>query len=953
MTSFKTPTPLQIDTAVQRMTSPDFAAYFLSRLENPQWIEPLLEKGFFASPPPVLTEGVGSSNPHWPASKYLARMAARAPQEVAQVFAGIETDNSSVIYDMLEAALAMPPDAAVTLVPVVSRASRDRLLWIGFKEASDLCVQLAEADELDASLELADALFTPTAEDEDRHSRRDDYWYIEGLEKVVASLAKVRPQEFLPRLCNWLQAAVEAKKFSNQKTGDDYSHTWRPAVEEHPENRDYEFAGQLVGCVREGFEQAVFSKQMSLTDSLKILDRYSYLIYKRIQIHLVNEFAEDNVDLACQTIMDRTLFDDYRTKHEYAMLVGQRLDLLSPQQREEWFGWIDAGPDMSDIDESIQKNLDRESREEDRQNRIQYWQYEKLHWIKDHLEGERTDFYDQMLKKHGPPKFADMYTTSMRYGDESPMTVEELAALSFEQAVNKVSTWQSEKNDPWGPNVTGLAATFTHYVATSPEEFSKQAEILIDRPPIFVRSFLGQMSESVKAGHNIEIPEVLKLGEWVVEQPATKNTESDEDDGDMVDTDWRWSRNQISELLQNVCRAKTGDKPRYQLNDFRHDIWNLIKDLCQDSAESQIVQDVSQEDPRAHDYLNLGINSSRGKAVESALDYAHWVANHIKVTKEKQETIPDGFNSMPEVRKMLDWLIEGDNRSVTTMSIIGSRMGLIYWIDKDWLAETAETLFHLKGIEQSPRSGEGWAAWNAFLVWVRPHVEYYRVFASQFAYAVEQAAKVDLTELSHEQPMLHLGEHLMIVFGRGHLGLDDDGGLLQEFLENAKPDIRRHAIGFVGQSLEGDAKAPEETIDHFKSLWEVYWKGPGRQDAEERHGALLFGTWFVSKQFPDDWALEQLEDFVQVDPTPEPDHLIGRRLGDIADVDVLKSVRILRQLVHGDQEGWRIYGWRDSARSILEQAMITPGEAHREAEQLINYLGRRGYSEYGKLLTTS
>ena len=50
MPSFKTPTQQQVDTAVQRMRSPEFAAYFLSRLENPKWIPPLRENGLFASP---------------------------------------------------------------------------------------------------------------------------------------------------------------------------------------------------------------------------------------------------------------------------------------------------------------------------------------------------------------------------------------------------------------------------------------------------------------------------------------------------------------------------------------------------------------------------------------------------------------------------------------------------------------------------------------------------------------------------------------------------------------------------------------------------------------------------------------------------------------------------------------------------------------------------------------
>jgi hypothetical protein len=77
---------------------------------------------------------------------------------------------------------------------------------------------------------------------------------------------------------------------------------------------------------------------MSLEEAVEIVDRYQYLIFKRIRLHLINEFAERNRALARRVLMDRDLFDDYEYKHEYAMLVGRRLSLLIPEERETWFG---------------------------------------------------------------------------------------------------------------------------------------------------------------------------------------------------------------------------------------------------------------------------------------------------------------------------------------------------------------------------------------------------------------------------------------------------------------------------------------------------------------------------------------------------------------------------------------------------------------------------------------
>ncbi|MCJ7543644.1 MAG: hypothetical protein MUP47_03600 [Phycisphaerae bacterium] len=936
------------------LADPDIQREFWGQLRSPEWLPLLRQNGYFARPPePETVSGGRVRWPSWPASKYLARMSPHAAAEVADIFLEVKTENASVIGDMIDAALAMPADVAASLVPPICRAAKDGSLWIDLKDVSDLCVQLAKGGQLDVAMNLADALFTPTFEDNrQKLSQRDEYWYKEGLKQAVPTLAARRPSALLPRLCDWLKAWVEAGKHVGPDFGSDSSYIWRPAIEEHEQNPDYDFAGVMVGFVREGFEEAVRSGGLSLEEALQIIERYPYLVFKRIRLHLIGEFADQDPDLARQAIMNRELFDDFQYKHEYATLVGRRLDLLSAQQRDEWFGWVDAGPDMSGFDEAIRKNLSREPTEEDRRSRIHYWQFERLHWVRAHLQGERREFYDRMLAEHGEPDMADLSfrTGGMRWGSESPMSVDDLTSKTFEEAVNAVSSWKSEKPRFVGPSIEGLASTFKQYVATNRREFSSHAQVLVGRPAIFVRGFISQMSEGAQAGCEIDVPGVLELCRWVLDRPIDERTTPEQEDETLVDKDWQWTRDEISDFVQSVSKAKSGDVPRYPMEGLRGPIWRLTESLYRDRAESYVVRDISKDDPRVHDYLDLGINSPRGKAIEAALEYARWVANHIKKSDGEQEVVPGGFDAMPEVREMLEWQFASENRSFEAMSVIGSRVGLIYWIDRKWLEKNAGPLFQLEGIEQAPPVAQGWAAWNAFLVWVRPHIEFYRIFKLQFAYAVGQAASVQLPERSGEQPMYHLGEHLVILYGRGQLGLDDDGGQLRRFVGNTNPDVRRHTIGFVGRSLKGDEKVPEDIVERFKALWDFYWAGPGKKDAKEKPNAWLFGPWFSCGQFPQQWALDRLGQFVEVTPTPEPDYAVAEKLAETAHIDLVKSVRILDRVVRWAQEGWRLHHWLDSAKVILKQAMITSGEAKEGATQLIDYLGRRGYTDFGDLL---
>lgn len=945
MPSFKIPTQEQIDTALQRMRAPEFAAYFLARLQNPLWLAALRQAEVFASPPPAIPlEDNGVSCPHWPASDYLARMASQAPSEVATIFAGIETDNVSIIGDLVKAALAMPANTASRLVPAVSRAARSGQLWrVYFTEAADLCMRLANGGEVSPAMALADALFEPKfGKGEERPHGRDRYWYEKELAKLLPVLIARRPHEFLLRLCNWLNTSVSARPDVDPDTGSDYSYRWRPAIEEHAQNQKYEFPGVLVGFVREGFEQAVRDGLITLDDAFDILARFHYVIFRRIRLYLINEFAEGIPELVQRTIMDRSLLDDRQYKHEYAMLVGWRLNLLTAHDRGTWFEWIDAGPDMSDLNGLS---------DEQRRDRVRYWQFQKLHCVREHLEGGRREFYEEMLAEHGEPRLADLnvYHES-GWGHVSPMTIDDLAKLSFPDVIDRVCSWRPDQRGFREPEIEGLASTFGSYVATDPVLFSKQAGLLIDCPAIFVRTLISRMADAVKTGRDIDVTSVLGLCDWVLTRPVSERTTPREVQGPLADKDWQWTRDQISAFVQGLCNATVEDRPKFPMEPFRKRFWSLVGLLCHDEAKSYIVHDVSKDDPRVRDYLDLTINSPRGMALGAALAYASWVADHIKKPSGEHEIVPGGFDAMPEVREMLEWQLEPNNRSIGALAVIGSRVNLIYRIDKNWLAANAARLFHLEGAVQSSLTASGWVAWNAFLVWVRPHIEFYRLFKQQYAYAVAQCAHVDLTEEAREQPMFHLGEHLMLLYGRGQLGLDEDQGLLRRFLNDSNPEIRCHAVGFVGSSLESEETVPAEVVRRFMVLWDVYWAGAGKKDAEERPDAWLFGTWFSSGKFPARWALRQLEDFVKVVPMPQPDDGIAEQLAKTCEADIVTSVRILDRMVQGDREGWHVSGWCDPATEVLDKAMSAGGDARTQAIQTINYLGRRGYTEFGTLL---
>src|SRR5258708_7245327 len=93
--------------------------YFFDKTSNNRWLDPLKQRGFFKLPPDPIRDGDMVSFPRWSESQYLARCATAAPSLVRQIIEqATPTDNPRVHEDYLKACLAMPPDEAVSFVPM-------------------------------------------------------------------------------------------------------------------------------------------------------------------------------------------------------------------------------------------------------------------------------------------------------------------------------------------------------------------------------------------------------------------------------------------------------------------------------------------------------------------------------------------------------------------------------------------------------------------------------------------------------------------------------------------------------------------------------------------------------------------------------------------------------------------------------------------------------------------
>ena len=249
MKSWKKPTDETIEKALVSVRKETDRRYFFSRLKNPLWLQPLVARGYFESPPKARRLPDGSvQTPFWLELEYLKNIARDVPDEVTQVVLGLpEVDNQRVYYGILEIALELPVGQSARLKSKVLKGAAMDPLFLEHRYR-DLLVHWTEENETSAALELSEILikFAPDPQDEEKRRRHKEnpqdltasldpvprireFEYEELLNNGIRLLARKAPYEVARMLIN---ATVEMIKLRTHQDdlsqgGDqDYSEIW-------------------------------------------------------------------------------------------------------------------------------------------------------------------------------------------------------------------------------------------------------------------------------------------------------------------------------------------------------------------------------------------------------------------------------------------------------------------------------------------------------------------------------------------------------------------------------------------------------------------------------------------------------------------------------------------------------------------------------------------------------
>ena len=517
--------------------------------------------------------------------------------------------------------------------------------------------------------------------------------------------------------------------------------------------------------------------------------------------------------------------------------------------------------------------------------------------------------------------------------------MDHLAQTPVKDIVDFLRTWVPG-HDIFGPTAEGLGGAFAGAVSQRPAEFAAAAEEMEGLDPTYVRCLFGSLTEALKRGEKWDWGSVLNLAKWVVAQgreiPGRKGGLMD------ADPDWGWSRTAVIDLLS---AGFEGGPDRLPL-EYRIPVWEVLQPLTDDPNPGAEDESGEKFDPSS-----LSINSTRGRALDAVFDYAWWLRRCSDSAHKAQRQPPMTFESMPEVRDVLEAHLNVEREpTLTIRSTYGRHLTALAGLDWDWLRTHVERILLVAQDDPRPFS----AAWESFVSFNQPNTTLLPVLIPSYQRAVAQIGKIPPMMRRPASPEDRLAEHLMVYYWLGSLEFGSADGLLDGFYSAAPDELRGYATWFVGTSVSRwHDGAPPQVFDRLRNLIERRLDAAKQAASPEMFVEELanFGWWFTSKKFEERWSLETLLSVLRLTKKAEGEMDVVKLLLERCPRYPVECVLCLRLMVEGDRERWLLLEVEGDAIELLKQAMASNNpDAVSAARRLADELIARGHFGFRTLL---
>lgn len=281
--------------------SPVAYDYFFNNINNPAWLLPLKEKGFFKNPTPAIRKDGYIQFPVWSEGGYLVRVADKAEDVVLEIIKALpDTDNERVMDDVVKALLKINTTKAARLTDVVKKYVNSSGFLLLHHTASEFVCKLADNSQTEQALGLAKEMLDVLPDPEKEEKLKEDFAFIKPVtkyrgydyndivKKITPSLMQNAPLATIDMYAGLLQSALDYEfthhKDSKDERADDFSYIWWEDIAQDIEHAD-DAKDALATALRDSVVALMKNNSVNDTEKLsklKDLAVNKYSVFKRI-----------------------------------------------------------------------------------------------------------------------------------------------------------------------------------------------------------------------------------------------------------------------------------------------------------------------------------------------------------------------------------------------------------------------------------------------------------------------------------------------------------------------------------------------------------------------------------------------------------------------------------------------------------------------------------------------
>lgn len=974
MTSWKKPTNEMIDKALDSIRKETTRKYFFSRLENPLWLKPLTERGYFKYPPKTQRFNDGTLiYPYWYEIQYLNNVCSEMPDEIVRLLINLPETDNSVVYDgILDIALQLPPEYSVKLKDKILKYAGMEHQFRTYRYANLLGCWIEENQKSEA-LELLKILitFAPDPQSENKQKRRNEdpmdiYTLLEPkpcmfpgeyrdiMLKGILPLTESDPYKVACILIDTTANMISLRRHKQDlDKQDDISESWCPRLQGTIENSETP-EETLVHTLTFACEQVFEKKHKKIGSLNNILRKQQWKIFKRLRHHLYAQNPNQQTkSWILELILNPEYYNQWKHSYEFRLMIqhaGKRFGdtFLTKKERTRIFETILAGPSKANYQEWLMRWLGQEYTEEGfleyrcLRHRMQLEPFAPVLFgkYKTRLQKLETEVTHRIFDADYLPSKAQI--TELSVSKLSPRSSENITNLSDEVLLDYINKWEDEDKHLEGNklveiDIEALANAFQTVFRESimPDanrlKFWMENRKRIERP-IYVRVMIYAMQANVKEKNFDQLNEWLTFSEWVLSHPDREhNRDYKQGDESREDQNWTNARRAVGDFI-GVCLEKDIDVPITA----REKLARILEMLC-----TQYDWNLDENNPRGlyrKDPFTESLNNTRSRALEDLVKFGFWLHRH------KPEC------EVPEVTTLLAKRFSTETDYPLTppeYAILGKNYLSIYNFNKKWAIAHKSDFFPQA---QSKRQ-EWYAAFSSFMLYNGAVKQIFEILKDNFNFALQHLSDFKKHDLIARQPIDVLGERLFNYYLWEMFPLKGQESLLEYFYQqtDGKREHWANLFNNIGHRLSSSGKYLDQSIkDRVKKFFK--WRLKQEEPTELRY----FICWLQAECLEAKWRLKSYSKVIDVckaeDCEVENWEIYLKELCQMLPKYTAEVVECFFKLTN-DIRNKNIYIQTEEAKTILKTGLnSTDMIVYENAKHALNNLLRADKMEYMDLV---